>query len=151
MIEFVTGEEQHRSAWGKFYLFGLDEYSTKKISAATRQTKTSAYRFWIADPPPFTVFSVFEKSGDVTGATTFSFLLCCTQPGLAGRFTATYGDGYVKGDFSELARGTGTIKAARLMDWWRAKPDGVDLIEYANHCAIYIAKRGVEILPPLPE
>lgn len=148
---FVTGEEQYRKAWGKFYLFGLEDYAIKKVNVATRQTKTSAYRFFQADPPPFTVFSIFEKSGDATGATTFSFLLCCTQPGLVGRYSATYGDGYVQGEFSELARGTGNVKAERLMDWWRAKPDGVDLIEYANHCAIYIAKRGVIVLPPLPK
>lgn len=152
MIEFVTGEETHPKKWGKFHVFGLEDMAIKKVHNVNRRLKESYYQYKIAEPPPFTVFSIFEKSGDTNGeVTTFTFILCCTQPGLTGHFAATYGDGFVHGDFSELARGSGTIKAQRLMDWWATRPANVDPIEYANHCAIYIAKRGVEILPPLPE
>lgn len=150
MLEYVVGTETHSSNWGKFYVKGLEKWEVKEDHETNVRDSHHNYQFKMADVPTDTVFTIFEQSGSKRGTDTFTFLICATKPGLDARYTASYGDGFVSGDYYEIARATGTIKAPRLMGWWTAKPTNVDPLEYAHHCALYIGKRGVAVLPPLP-
>lgn len=149
-IEYVVGSESHTSYWGKFYVKGLESWEVKEEHDANRRDGHHSYAFLMADAPQGTVFTIFEQNGSKRGTDEFIFKICVVIDGDGIEHKAAYGSGFCNGNYEVLAEASGKVKAPRLMDWWQAKPKGVNAALYARHCAEHIERRGVKDLPAMP-
>lgn len=142
-IQFTIGSETRSSNWAKFYVKGLEEWKcSESISKDNREHYTE---YQCNKVPEDTVFTVFDQHGDKFGIRTFQFWICALGGGEpTNGIDATYGSGEIIGDFRLLAHAKGTLKAARLLNWWTHKPTHTDLLEYGTKCGIEIQKRGVK-------
>jgi len=151
-IEYVSGKESHTSNWGEFYVFGLDNWAVKEDSPVNRRDNHHSYQLRVCnDVPVGTVFAVWERAGDKRGTHTYVIRLyevIASGPENV-RLSADYGDGYIVGKFQLLAEGNGKVKAPRLWGWWKNSKD--HSLAFAQHCAKWIEKRGIDVLPPMEQ
>ena len=147
-IEFVIGKEWHTSYWGKYYVKGLENWQVKEDSELNCNDKHHFYQYYLClDVPDGTVFSIFEQSGDKRGTDQFCFSLCVVDESAESKDRANYGKGYCQGRYRTIIKTDTKIKSSRLLEWWSNSPD--KSIEFAQHCASYIQKRGIKALPPM--
>jgi hypothetical protein len=147
-LEFVQGSEQHTSSWGKFYVKGLEEYQVREEHQGERHDNHHNYSGYdCVDVPEGTLFSVFEQNGDKRGTDLFIFVICITTDEVVTHREASYGNGFIRGNFREIVKINSKIKAPRLMEWWNKIPK--QNLAYAEWCAECINKRGVKNLPSL--
>lgn len=151
MFEYMIGSESHTSSWGKFYIRGFEKIQAQEDHAGNRRDRHGSYQFYMADAKPGTVFTVFEQNGSKGHTDEMKFWICKVTDGQPVTIKANYGKGFVTGSFEIIATGQTPIKAKRLLEWWNYKPTGVNLEAFARHCADNIQKRGVAVLPPLPQ
>jgi hypothetical protein len=147
MIEFVVGSEQHTSYWGKFYVKGLEQWEVKEDHEANRRDNHHSYQFLMAEAPSGTLFAVFEQNGNKHGTDEWNYSICVVEPGQQREIDAAYGEGFCHGNYRVVAMASSKIKAPRLMDWWSNRPKDVDQLAYAEHCAVWIEKRGIKDVP----
>lgn len=147
MIEYIVGKETHTSNWGKFYVKGLEKWEVEEDHDSAASDKHHFYKFYMAEAPVGTIFTIFEQSGDKRGTDVWYFIVCEVATSADSSNRADYGKGFVSGNYRRIAEASGKIKAPRLMDWWTKMPAGVDKLRYAEHCAEWIEKRGVKDLP----
>jgi hypothetical protein len=172
MIEYRVGSETHSSAWGNFYVKGLEKWEAKE--GGKRDRHHSYTELVCLDVPNSTIFTVFDQSGDKHGTNEFNFFICeafiCeaqdTVPQQCIRGGCYRSGGYIEGNFAVIALGEGKARAPRLMDWWGDMPkkcaaflvekDGEKSFQegtrrrYALWCAEHISTRGLKDIPPLP-
>lgn len=147
-LEFVQGQESHSSYWGKFYVKGLEQWQVKEDFPENQQTKHNSYQgYTCLDIPEQTVFSVFYQDGDKRGTDNFYFAICCTSHDYVEKIIQEYTGCWIEGNLKIIAKGEGKVKAPRLMKWWIDSTQKT--LEFAEHCAKYIDKRGIKELPPL--
>lgn len=147
---YVSGNEQHSSSWGKFYVKGLEKFVVKEDHVSNRHDNHHNYQCWEGEVPMGTVFTVFEQDGDKHGTDTFKFtILQAVEDGDEQHIRASYGSGEMSGHWIVLASADTKTKAPRLMDWWQKKPANVDAAIWAKHLAQYIDKRGVKNVPEM--
>lgn len=147
-IEFVQGQESHSSNWGKYYVKGLEKWQVKEDFECEINDRHHNYNGYVCnDVPEGTIFTIFEQSGNKHGTDTFYFLICQATDEQVEKDKADYGRAFIEGNFKILVRAEGKTKAPRLMGWWNDSKD--HSLAFANHCAIYINKRGIKELPPL--
>lgn len=147
-IEFVQGQESHSSNWGKYYVKGLESWQVKEDFEENCSDKHSSYQGYVClDIPEGTVFTIFEQSGDKHGNDTFNFTICQAIDEIMGEDKAQYGSGFVTGNYKIIAQGLGKTKAPRLMGWWTESND--KSLAFALHCAKFIDKRGLKVLPQM--
>ncbi len=151
MIEYINGQEQHTSNWGKFYVKGLESQVVKEDHARNARDRHAQYQCYVgAAVADGTVFTVFYQDGNKRGTDTWHYLICvvdCAEPEQMIEYG--YTETFVRGAFRVVAEGRTKTLAPRLMDWWQAKPAGADPLAYAEHCAAHIGRRGVAALPPM--
>lgn len=151
MIEYVSGNENHTSNWGKFYIKGLEKFVVKEDHPRNERGKHALYQCYVGEIPNGTIFTILEQSGDKRGIDTYRCWICqadSSQPDLT--IESAYGSGTITGAFVILASADSKIKAPRLMGWWDARPANIDPAAYAKHLAKYIDKRGM-VQPPALE
>lgn len=149
-IEFVEGNEWHSSWWYKFYVKGLESYKVEEdFSQALRDTHHKYQGFVCLDIPANTVFSVFRQDGNKRGTDSFDFWLCRV---LADKVETINAEkiAFCAGNFQIICHAEGRVKAPRLLGWW-ADNKGLQSLEFAQHCAEFITKRGVKDLPPFQD
>lgn len=149
-IKFVIGKEQHSSNWGKFYLKGLEDYQAEEDFDENQDDEHHNYQGYVCnDVPDGTIFTIFEQNGNRNGTNLFCFRICQMDSAEGTKtYLAEYGSGFIQGQWREIAAGLTKIKGNRLLDWWK---QGDGSLEYAEHCAQYIDKRGQKTLPPMPK
>lgn len=149
-IEYINGQEQHTSNWGKFAVKGLEKLVVKEDHDRNQRDNHHGYQcyFGIAVPDG-TVFTVFYQDGNKRGTDTWHYMICVTDSTQPEQ-TIEYGytGTYVHGRFRVVASAKTATKAPRLMDWWD-KRGNADPLTYAEHCAQWIDKRGVAVLPAM--
>ena len=147
-IEYVSGNEQHSSSWGKFYIKGLEKLVVKEEHDENRRDRHHGYQNYLGNSVPGgAVFTVFAQSGDKRGTNDWHYWICVADDAVESTRIAGYG--WIEGNFRILAHAEGKVKAPRLMGWWDKRPSNVSPLAYAEHCAAYIDKRGVAELPPI--
>jgi len=147
-IEYINGQESHTSNWGKYYVKGLEKWGVKEDFAENRQDKHHSYQGICAtEVPDGTIFTIFEQSGNKHGTDTYVFTVCETSDESFTSDISGYGSGKCEGNFKIIARGATKTTAPRLMQWWI--DSSVKTLEFAQHCATYITKRGIKELPPM--
>lgn len=148
-FEFVQGNEQHSSSWGKFYVKGLEKWEVKEDFEENLRDKHHSYQGFVClDVPDNTIFTIFEQSGDKHGTDSYYFFVCRSDSSIEKeKMESDYGSGFLEGSYEIIAEGKGKTKAPRLMRWW-IDSERKDL-EFARHCGEYIKKRGVKELPAL--
>ncbi len=148
-IEYINGQESHSSSWGKYYVKGLENWGVKEDFSENRQDKHHSYQGFAAiEIPEGAIFTVFEQSGDKRGTDTYVFTVCQAVDDCFTDDVSGYGSGKCTGNFKILVRAATKTTAPRLMQWWINSP--VKTLEFAQHCANYITKRGIKELPPMP-
>jgi hypothetical protein len=76
-IEYVNGQEQHSSNWGKFYVKGLEKWEVKEDFDENRKDGHHTYQGYVClDVPEGTVFTVFEQNGNKRGTDDYIFRIC---------------------------------------------------------------------------
>lgn len=147
-IEYVNGQESHSSYWGKYYVKGLEDWSVKEDFEQNKSNKHANYQGYVAnDIPEGTVFTIFEQNGNKRGTDDFIFTICVTTDAEVYEDKAAYGDGLIQGNYKVICTsGNSKVKASRLMDWWISNKASID---FAEHCAKHIDKRGLKSLPPM--
>lgn len=162
-IEYTVGSESHSSAWGKFYVRGLERWEVKEGGKGDKHT---SYAELVSDVPDKTIFTVFDQSGDKRGTSDWTFYVCQARNDTAqchiegGCYRR---GGKIDGSYLILCKGEGKIRAPRLMDWWSKlaekcvafKTDEENLKagtrrKFAFWCAQHIEKRGLADIPPMP-
>lgn len=145
-IEFVQGNEQHSSYWGKFYVKGLEEWESREDDERNKKDNHHSYQCYVClKVPAGTMFSVFLQDGDKYGTDTFEFYLCRVGgKNKQATIKHNYTECDVTGSFEVIAKGLTKTKAPRLMDWWNNSPQ---TLATAKRCAKYIDKRGQKTLP----
>lgn len=147
-IEFVQGQESHSSNWGKYYVKGLEKHQVKDDFEENCNDKHSQYRGYVClDVPSGTIFTIFEQSGNKRGTDTFNFTICQATDENVSEDKAQYGSGFVTGNYEIITKGEGKTKAPRLMGWWIDSSN--HSFEFALHCAKFIDKRGLKVLPQM--
>ena len=145
-IEFVQGNEQHSSYWGKYYVKGLESWQVKEDFSQNRKDNHYSNQGYVClDVPENTVFTIFEQNGNKRGTDEFVFTICKAALPFSSN-VASYGSGFCTGNFEIIIRAIGKTKGPRLLDWWTKRGDA-DPLEYAQLCAKYIEKRGIKDLP----
>lgn len=146
-IEFVQGNETHSSNWGKYYVKGLEKWQVSEDFPENCKDNHHSYQGYVASGiEEESIFTIFEQNGDKRGTDEFFFSICKTT-GSDSEDISNYGKGFCKGNFEIIVRGEGKTKAPRLMKWWIESSD--NSLEFAEHCAKYIEKRGIKELPSL--
>lgn len=146
-IEFVQGQEQHSSSWGKFYVKGLEKYQVKEEFDENRKDNHHSYQgYTCLNVLEGTMFTIFAQSGDKRGTDDYRFYICVATDVCVEKKS---GHGWCEGNFEIVAQGTTLTKAPRLMGWWINSP--IKTHKFAQHCAAFIDKRGVKVLPPIRE
>lgn len=151
MIEYVQGQEQHTSNWGKFYIKGLETQVVREDHSRNIRDRRAQYQCYVgAEVADGTVFTIFYQDGNKRGTETWNYLICVVD-GSADEQTIDYAytETFVTGHFRVVAEGRTKTLAPRLMDWWTSRPKDVDPLAYAEHCAAHIGRRGVATLPPM--
>lgn len=150
-VEYISGQESHTSNWGKFYVKGLEKVVVKEDHSRNQHDKHHSYQCYVGMAvPDGCVFTIFYQDGDKRGTESWYYMICVTDSGAAEQ-TIEYGytGTFIRGCFRVVAQAKTLTKAPRLMDWWD-KRGAADPLAYAQHCAAYIDKRGVAVLPPMP-
>lgn len=162
LIEYRVGSESHSSAWGKFYVKGLETWEVKEGGERDRH---NSYTDLAARVPEGTVFTVFSQAGNKRGTDTFDFYICQV---VSDETTTTISGGcYGKGgtccgSFTILCRGEGKTKAPRLMEWWGKMGEKCQDFrtedgklqkgtkeKYAQWCRKHLDMRGLKDLPAM--
>lgn len=151
MIEFTVGRESHTSYWGEYYIKGLESYAVREDHDSNRTDNHHGYQFFMADAPAGTVFTIFERNGDKRGTSNWIFSICVVEGEKIQEDQAEYGSGFCTGNYRCVAIALGKIKAPRMLGWWKEKPADADPLAYAEHCAVWIEKRGIQTLPKMEE
>lgn len=150
MIEYLVGSENHTRNWGRFHVRGFDEIQLRADHQCNRRDMRHNRQFYQADAKPGAIFTILDQNGSNGHTDGMKFYICKVIEGQENTIKAGYGDGFITGNFEVIATGQTITKARRLLEWWIGKPTGVKREYYARHCAQYIIKRGVAVLPPLP-
>lgn len=147
-IEYVSGNEQHSSSWGKFYVKGLEKLVVKEDFKENQHDNHHSYQGYVGNNVPAgTVFTVFAQSGSKRGTDDWKYWICVVDDAAESIRLAGYG--WIEGCFRIVAQSEGKVKAPRLMGWWDKRPANINPLAYAEHCAAYIDKRGVAELPAM--
>lgn len=163
LIEYRVGSESHSSAWGKFYVKGLEQWEVKEGGSRDRH---ESYTELAAEVPEGTIFTIFSQSGNKRGTEDFDFYICETQevPEPQKITGGCYGrGGWCSGNYYVLCHGEGTTKAPRLLNWWTVL--SVKCAEFltedgklkkgtkklfAAWCKQHLDIRGLKDLPSMP-
>jgi len=147
-IEYINGQESHTSNWGKYYIKGLEAWQVKEDFDGNVHDKHHNYTGYVCcNVPEGTMFTIFEQNGDKRGTDTFRFSICTVDYSQESKDPSVYGNGFCNGGDKVIAQAITKTKAPRLMDWWTNSAN--KSLEFAEHCAAHIDKRGLKVLPPL--
>jgi hypothetical protein len=149
-IEYVSGQESHTSNWGKMYVKGLEKLVVREEHEKNVRDRHHQYQCYMGEAPTGTVFTIFYQDGNKRGTETWDYQICvadddATEQEIKYGYTGTF----VAGRFRVIAKASGKVKAPRLMGWWDARPQGIEPVAFAEHCAAHIDRRGVAVLPAM--
>lgn len=133
LIEGKTGDEQHTSSWGKFYLHGI-----KLIADERQNDKHYSYTIGAVETEDDAIFTAYAASGDKRGMNACDYYILradAAQP----EAEIKNGYGFVRGHWEVLAHGDGTVRGPRLLSWAADKPLSEAL---ARHLGQQIKLRG---------
>lgn len=150
-IEYVSGNEQHSSSWGKMYVKGLEKLVVREEHERNQRDHHHSYQCYVGNEVPSgTVFTIFYQDGSKRGTDSWDYLICVVDDAAEEQEIAySYTGTFVRGRFRTIVKASGKVKAPRLMGWWDKRPVTVDPLAYAEHCAAWIDKRGVAELPAM--
>lgn len=149
-IEYINGQESHTSNWGKFYVRRLERLVVREDHDRNRHDNHHQYQCYVGnDVPSGTVFTIFYQDGNKRGTDTWHYMLCVVDDAADEQtIEYDYTSTYITGRFRVICKAVGKVKAPRLMGWWDARGTA-DPLAYAEHCAAWIDKRGVAVLPAM--
>lgn len=147
-IEYVNGQEQHSSNWGKFYVKGLEKWEAKEDFAENKKDSHHSYQGYVClNIPEGMIFTIFEQNGSKRGTDDYIFRICRVSDKVT-TIDSIYGSGKIMGNFEIVAdSGNSKVKAPRLFDWWKNSAN--QSYGYALACANLITKRGQKEPPTL--
>ena len=123
---------------------------TKEDHGRNQRDKHHGYQCFVGVAvPDNAVFTIFYQDGDKRGTGSWHYMIAVTDSSQEEQ-TIKYGytGTFVRGRFRIVAEGKTLTKAPRLMGWWD-KRGTADPLAYAEHCAKWIDKRGVAVLPAM--
>jgi hypothetical protein len=142
LMEGKTGQEQHASSWGKFYLHGIKLVAEARCNNSHESSSTGAVE--VSDG---VIFTVWMASGNRRGTDSSDYyILLADSAQEAAELTNGYG--MLTGRWQVLAHGDGTVRAPRLLLW--AKDRSLTERE-ARHLGAQIKLRDKAQPDPMPD